>query len=68
MEKEYSYWEIQYKSCEGNDRWTIARAPIDWDEYEVRDRVSLGGCGDDPAEIKDVFETSNSDYSWDFCD
>jgi hypothetical protein len=68
MEEEYSYWEIQYKSCEGNDRWTIARAPIDWDEYEVRGRISLGGCGDDPVEIKDVFESSNSDYSWDFCD
>jgi hypothetical protein len=29
-EIEYAYWEIQYVSCEGNDRWTVARTPIDW--------------------------------------
>jgi len=28
----------------------------------------MGGSGDDVAEIKDVFETSNTDYSWDFCE
>lgn len=65
---EYYYWEIQYISCEGNERWTVARAPITWDEYDVRDRIPLGGCGDDVAEIREVFETSNTDYSWDFCD
>jgi len=68
FEEEYSYWEITFRSCEGNDRWTIARAPIHWEEYEVRCRIRLGGCGDDPAEIQDVFKTSNSDYCWDFCD
>jgi hypothetical protein len=65
---EYYFWEIQYKSCEGNDRWVVARTPIDWEEYDVRDRISMGGSGDDVAEIKDVFETSNTDYSWDFCE
>jgi hypothetical protein len=28
----------------------------------------MGGCGDDVAEVRDVFETSNDDYGWDFCD
>lgn len=67
-EIEYNYWEIQYKSCEGNDRWAVARTPIDWEEYDVIDRIPMGGCGDDVAEIKDVFETSNTNYGWDFCD
>ena len=52
-EIEYAFWGIQYKSCEGNDRWTVARTPIDWEEYDVRDRIPMGGCGDDVAEIKD---------------
>lgn len=65
---EYSLWEIQYKSCEGNFRWVIARAPIDWDKDEVRGRVKFGGSGDDVAEILDVFESNNDDYFWDFTD
>lgn len=67
-EIEYNFWEIQYVSCESNERWTIARTPIDWEEYDVRERIPIGGCGDDVAYVKDVFETSNTDYSWDFCD
>ena len=67
-EIEYAYWEIQYRSCEGNNRWTIARTPIDWEEYDVKDRIPMGGCGDDVAEITGVFESSNKDYSWDFCE
>jgi hypothetical protein len=67
-EIEYAYWGIQYVSCEGNNRWTVARTPIDWSEYEVRNRIPMGGCGDDVAEVRDVFETSNDDYGWDFCD
>jgi hypothetical protein len=35
---EYAFWEINYKSCEGNDRWTVARTPNDWEEYDVRDK------------------------------
>lgn len=66
MNEEYSYWEIWFTSCEGNKRWTVARAPYDWSDWEVRDRVRLGGCGDDPAEVLDVFETTNEDYGWDF--
>lgn len=67
-EIEYNYWEIHYVSCEGNDRWTIARTPIDCNEYDVINRIPMGGCGDDVAEVRDVFETGNSDYGWDFCD
>jgi len=66
-EIEYAYWEIQYVSCEGNDRWIVARTPIDWGEYEVRNRIPMGGCGDDVAEVCDIFETSDEDYGWDFC-
>ncbi len=65
---EYSYWEVNYISCESNRRWSVARAPIDWEEYDVRDRISIGGCGDDVAEILEIFETSNEDYGWDFCE
>jgi hypothetical protein len=67
-EIEYAYWEIQYVSCEGNDRWIVARTPIDWGEYEVRNRIPMGGCGDDVAEVREVFEPSDNDYGWDFCD
>ena len=64
--EEYSYWEINFISCESNHRWTIARAPADWDSYEVESNISLGGCGDDVAEVTSVEETYNTDYSWDF--
>jgi hypothetical protein len=63
---EYNYWEINYISCEGNKRWTVVRTPIDWEEYDVRDRVPMGGCGDDVSEIIEIFETNNNDYGWDF--
>ena len=65
---EYIYWEIQYISCESNNRWMVARSPIDWDANDVNSRIPLGGCGDDIAKIIDVFETSNDNYNWDFCD
>lgn len=64
---ECSYWEIQYVSCEGNERWTIIKTPSSWCEYDVRQRVPLGGCGDDVAEIKSIIQTYDEDYSWDFC-
>jgi hypothetical protein len=64
----YAFWEIHFISCEGNERWTVARTPTEWSGYDVRSRIPMGGCGDDVAEVRDVFETSNDDYSWDFCD
>mgnify|MGYP003488574896 CR=1 FL=1 len=66
MEDLYSYWEICFISCEGNNRWTIARAPFDWDEYQIRDSVSIGGCGDDVANITSITETNSDDYGLDF--
>lgn len=68
MEEEYLYWEINYISCEGNKRWTIVKTPIEWGEYDVIDRIPMGGCGDDVAEVVDVFETTNNNYGWDFCE
>lgn len=67
-ENYFAYWNIEYISCEGNYRWTIARTPIDWSEYDVRNRIPMGGCGDDVSEVREVFQTSDTDYAWDFCD
>jgi hypothetical protein len=66
-EIEYKYWEILFISCESNNRRMIARTPIDWDKYQVIDRITIGGCGDDVAEIVDVFEANDRNYSLDFC-
>ena len=62
---EYRYWHIEYTSCESNFRWTIARAPAEWDAYEVESAIQMGGCGDDPAEITSIEESNSIDYSWD---
>lgn len=64
--EEFSYWEVRYISCEGNDRWSIARTPIDWNSYDVRSSIQLGGCGDDVSEILEIEMTFPGDYSWDF--
>jgi len=64
--EEYSYWEIWYVSCESNKRWTIARAPADWESCDVRDKIPRGGCGDDVAEITSVEQTWDDNYGWDF--
>ena len=61
----YNYWKVEYKSCEGNYRWTIARAPEHWEEMEVFNSCPRGGCGDDPAQIISVEESYDEDYSWD---
>lgn len=63
---EYTYWEIRYISCEGNNRWTVARTSSDWTEDDVRSSIPMGGYDDAPATILDVFETSNTDYRYDF--
>ena len=57
MEEEFTYWEYHYVSCEGNDRWNIARCPSHWSEWQVEVQVMKdSGCGDDPAEFKHAFE------------
>lgn len=65
---EYYYWEINYISCEGNKRYVICRAPIDWDEDDIINKIPIGGCGDDVSNIVEVYETSNTNYHWDFTD
>jgi hypothetical protein len=64
----YTYWKIIYISCEGNERWKIAITPIYWSECDVKNSVPIGGCGDDVDEVVDVFETSDTNYSWILCD
>lgn len=64
-ETEFNYWEINFISCEGNKVWTIAMTPMEWEEWEVRSKIEMGGCGDDPAEILSIQETSNKDWGWD---
>ena len=61
MEEEYSYWEVEFISCEGNERWTIYRAPSDFDDYDIENHIQLGGCGDDIAEITNIRETTPDD-------
>lgn len=50
---EYRNWKINYISCEGNERWTVAECPAEWDVYEVTIafRGICYGVGDDPAEF-----------------
>lgn len=62
---DYNYWYITFISCESNERWTIARTPSEWEEWEVRSAITTGGCGDDPADILSITETSDDDYCWD---
>jgi hypothetical protein len=69
--EEYSYWIINYISCEGNTRWARAIAPVDWEEWQVREKVQAWtwGCGDDPAEITSIessCEDDNGIYGYDF--
>ncbi len=63
--EEFSYWEVRYISCEGNPRWSIARAPISWDSYDVLSAIPIGGCGDDVSEVIGLDMTFVGDYSWD---
>lgn len=55
---EYSYYEVRYISCESNERWYIAQCPSDWSSYDLENRIQLGGCGDDVAEIVEIIPTS----------
>lgn len=61
-DEEYSYWVVNYISCEGNERWGHYRCPASWTQYdvEVRAQASCGGCGDDMAEIVSVEETNEA--------
>lgn len=46
-----SVWRVNYVSCEGNERWYDKEVPSDWEEWQVREDIQIGGCGDDIAKI-----------------
>lgn len=64
-ERKYRNWEINYISCEGNERWTVAECPAEWDAYEVEIafRGICYGVGDDPAEFISCNVYNNQDRS-----
>ena len=67
--EEYSYWILEFISCESNSRWTRIIAPADWEEWQVRERIRIGGCGDDVAEIISIepsWMDDNGIYGYDF--
>lgn len=68
MEGKVEYWEIEYISCESNKRWSIAKCPAEWSEYDVRSAImSDSSFGDEPATINKCSITYfDTDYSWDF--
>ena len=63
-------WYVEFISCEGNDRWTLIKAPESMEESEIRSRLTCyGSCGDDPAEITELYITNyydEYDVSYDF--
>ena len=65
-------WEIWFRTCEGDERWTTARCPDDWEAYDVEQRFcqSLGGVGGDPAEFISCewYYGSQDDWTYDFVD
>lgn len=66
---QYSYWDVYYISCEGNERHGVARTTTDFDAYEVQSRIQLGGVGDDVAEIISIdpgHSFGHDSFSWDF--
>jgi hypothetical protein len=67
-QEEFSYWKIEYTSCQGNYRWTIAKSSIDWDKLQVEDALNdvRGGYDDAIAEIISVEETDDTNYTYDF--
>lgn len=64
---DYEYWKIEYTSCEGNYRWTTAKCPSDWEEWQVERAVPMGSMGDEVAEIISVTPTfEEEDCMWEF--
>jgi hypothetical protein len=59
----YRYFEINYISCEGNERWNIAQCPEDWTEYDLECNIQLGGVGDDMAKIVSITPTNEPEDS-----
>ena len=50
-DEEMATWCIWYVSCEGNRRWYTKEVPATWERWRVEESITIGGCGDDIAEI-----------------
>lgn len=63
--EEYTFLEVNVRNTEGDDRWTIVKVPMNWDESEIRNSMMNDR---EISEIYNMFETGCSDenYSWDF--
>ena len=63
--EEYTFLEVNFRNIEGDDRWTIVKVPMNWDESEIRNSMMNNR---EFSEIYNMFETGCSDdnYSWDF--
>ena len=63
--EEYTFLEVNFRNIEGDDRWTIVKVPMNWDESEIRNSMMNDR---EISEIYNMFETGCSDdnYSWDF--
>jgi hypothetical protein len=64
-DEEYTFLEVNFRNIEGDDRWTIIKVPMNWDESEIRNSMMNDR---EITEIYNMFETGCSDdnYSWDF--
>jgi hypothetical protein len=63
MGKDYRYWEVWYISCESNKRYSIYKTDSDCSASDVRDNLTIGGIGDDIAEIISIEETGFDDLA-----
>ena len=63
-------WQIWHRTFEGDECWTTARCPDDWESYHVetafRDTLN-GGVGGDPAEFISCewYEGDDDDWGYD---
>lgn len=65
MENDFTFLEINFRNSEGNDRHTIAKVPLNWNEAEIRSQMMNNI---DVAEVYSMYETicENDDYGYDF--
>ena len=62
-------WEIWCRTFEGDERWSTALCPEDWDAYDVESRVTsglTGGVGGDPAEFISCEWSSSDEWDYDY--
>lgn len=63
--EENTFLQVNFINIEGDERWTIVKVPMEWDESEIRNSMVNDR---EISEIYDMFETGCDDdnYSWDF--